>query len=310
MKIRLKKGKQKELIFLAKNNLTWKSLAEKIDISQEYLCNDLKNERILISDKNYKELCSLAKTNFDKYILEMLNDNWGKSKGGKLSTGNIKNISIPARNKEFAEFYGIMLGDGNLTKLQGYKLGTYMIRIAGDSRYDYEYLTGFVKSLIEKLFKIKAKIGKFSGQNAIFVQAHSKKIADFLEGEGFKSRNKIKNKLSIPSWIKENYLFLKYCLRGLIDTDGSIFIMSNKDLNLLRISFTNYNKKLLNDVKTGFEKLGFKPSKIISNKQIFLSSKSDIEKYLKEIGFSNLKHLRRLNNFKTAPLCSGQFVQG
>ena len=75
--------------------------------------------------------------------------------------------------------------------------------------------------------------------------------------------------------------------------------MSNKDPNLLRINFTNYNLTLLEDTRKAFIMLDFHPSKIINNKQFFISRQGEIRKYLKEIGFSNKKHLDRIKVFNS-----------
>lgn len=147
------------------------------------------------------------------------------------------------------------------------------------------------------MFNIKSHSGKFKKQNAIYVEAHSRNLIEFLEYKGFKPGNKIKNNLTIPNWIWENNLYLKSCLRGLIDTDGSIFRMSKKDPNLIRISFVNHNATLLNDVRKAFLKLGFHPSKLINRRQFYISRQEEIKKYLKEIGFSNNKHLNRVKGF-------------
>ena len=126
---------------------------------------------------------------------------------------------------------------------------------------------------------------------------YSKNLVEFFESIGFPAGNKIKNKVTIPLWIKENNFFLKRCIRGLIDTDGSVFRMSKKDPNLIRIGFKNFNKKLLDDTREAFIKLGFHPSKIICGAYFVLSRQDEINKYLSEIGFSNKKHLDRLNEF-------------
>jgi hypothetical protein len=73
--------------------------------------------------------------------------------------------------------------------------------------------------------------------------------------------------------------------------------MSRRDSNLIRISFTNYNIGLLNDVRKTFLELGFHPSKIINEKQFFISRQEEIKKYLKEVGFSNNKHRERVKRF-------------
>lgn len=274
--------------------MSWNELADLLEIKRGKL-NAYIYETSLISEEIYKKIDS--KKQFSKAIVESLPEQWGKIKGGKLSKGKTKEIFFPNYSEDFAEFYGIMLGDGNLNKIKSYKKGTYMIRIVGDSRYDKDYLFRYISSLLKKLFAVKAHFGKFKNQNAIYVGVHSSKLINFLESEGFKPGNKIRNKLTIPEWIFEKESFLKACLRGLIDTDGSIFRMSKRDPNLIRINFTNHNLVLLNDTRKAFLQLGYHPSKIICEKQFYLSRQSDIRKYLKDIGFSNKKHLDRVKMF-------------
>ena len=123
-------------------------------------------------------------------------------------------------------------------------------------------------------------------------------LVEFFVNMGLKSGDKIKNQTTIPSWIMKNKLFMKSCIRGLIDTDGSFYRMSKKDPKLMRIGFTNYNKKLLEDTRNLFIKLGFNPSKIIQNRQFTISRKEEIKRYLNDIGSSNNKHLHRINVIK------------
>ena len=80
MKIMLKKGKQKQLIPCCKNRLdiTWNQLAKRIRISEGYLKGDILNERRLLSEQNYMKLCKLSNNDFDIYIKERLDDNWGR----------------------------------------------------------------------------------------------------------------------------------------------------------------------------------------------------------------------------------------
>lgn len=306
MKIRLLKGKQKELILLAKGKLTWGEFSNKINIKSSYLCNDLKNERVLISREIYNKISKIANINFDNFIIEKLNNNWGKSKGGKISKGSLKDIKIPDKDEKLSEFIGILLGDGNITKIRFYKKnkkrGVYQIKIAGDYYKDKDYHLNYIKPLCEDLFGIKAKEIRIKKHGERFICLSSRKLVEFLEEMELKSGNKIKNKVTIPRWVFENKKCLTTCVRGLIDTDGSIFRMSNRDYNLIRIIFTNHNIRLLNDTRGAFIKLGFNPSKIINKRNFYLSRKLEIEKYLKEIGFSNMKHKERFKRFKKSPI--------
>lgn len=293
MRLVLEKGKQKELILKAKGTQTWKELSEKVGIAATYLQNDVKSERVLLDENKYHELCELAQENYDKIIIAKLKDNWGKSKGGKNpSGGNTIKINIPSESVELSEFYGIMLGDGNLTIKKEYKIGTYQIRIVGDSRNDKEHLMSYVKPMIEKLFRIKVVYWKAKNQNALVLVVTSKELASFLENKGFKSGDKIRNQLTIPDWIKEKNEFLKACLRGLYDTDGSVYQLTNQ--NSYQILFTNYNRTLLEEVRNSLLKIGIGVSQISRNRDITITKKSELRKFLNEVGFSNSKHLNKV----------------
>lgn len=294
----VKEGKQKELIFSAKGRMTWRELASFLKVSKAYLSRDLKREKILISKETYTKLCSISKRDFNDFIIERLQDNWGRSKGGLNSKGTTIKLSEPIFDEKLAEFIGAVLGDGNIHSYKkGKRTGTYCIRIAGDYKRDKHY-HNYLKKLSDSLFNLNTKEVIFPKRNERFLNFYSKELVEFFIKQGLIPGDKIKNQLTIPKWIFENDLFLRACLRGLIDTDGCIHQMSKKDSQLLRIKFTNYNFKLLADVRKAFIILGFSPSKIICNRDVYLSRKSDIEKYLREIGFSNEKHIKRLQGFK------------
>lgn len=295
MRLRFVKGKQRELInnFRIKNKLSWRKLCSLLNIKYGRIIAYF-NETSLIDEDFYNELDK--KRNYSKYILERLEENWGKAKGGKSLTGGFRNkILIPDENVRLAEFYGIMLGDGNSTKIKGYKVGTYMIRIVGDSVKDKDYLFNYVKPLIDNLFNINSKLGEFNSSNAVFVQAHGIELVNFLESKGFKPGNKIKNKLKIPEWIKKEENYLRACLRGLYDTDGSVYKITNQ--NSYQICFTNYNLSLLKDVRDSLLKLGINCSNI-SKHDLYITKKSELRKFLKLIGFSNNRHFSKVKMWK------------
>ncbi|MFH1237012.1 MAG: LAGLIDADG family homing endonuclease [Candidatus Aenigmatarchaeota archaeon] len=291
MRVILKNGKQRELILKAKRNKTWLQLSKMVGVSKDYLRIDLLNEKVSLNSEVFKKLCQVAEVEFYKHIDKKLEDNWGKVLGGKNSPGKTKKIMIPEKSIELAEIIGIILGDGNLY-WNGEK-GVYALKIAGDLKTERDYLLNFVKPLVDDIFKINSKIEM--RKNEIFITVYSKEIIKILESFGLKNGNKKVNNVGIPEWIKTDTNFLKSCIRGLIDTDGSIFRMSRRDRKLLRISFKNKSKNLLFDARSGLISLGFSPSKIILD-QFFLSKKEEIEKYKTNIRFNNIKHVRRMLN--------------
>ncbi|MFA5992538.1 MAG: LAGLIDADG family homing endonuclease [Candidatus Pacearchaeota archaeon] len=298
MRLLLKKGKQQELLKKEKEmlGLTWKELANRLGLKFGKLLSYY-NEECLIDSSLFNNLH--FSDNFREFIIEEKSDNWGRKKGGTISKGSTKIIRLPEDSEDLAELYGIMLGDGNSTKIKDYKIGTYMIRIVGHAELDKEYLLDYVKPIIERLFSIKVKFGYAKKSNAIFIQAHGVELINFFESKGFKPGNKIDNQLRIPSWIFENNNYLSVCLRGLFDTDGSIYKLTNQ--NTHQINFKNYNLKLLEDVRNGLLSLGINCSNISKGNSVYITKKTELAKFFKSIGFRNPKHLNRLKMFGIAP---------
>ncbi len=303
MRIKLLKGKQRELIEKAKRNLSWDELSKRLNLCSTYIRNELRKEERLISENHYKKLCNLSGENFDKEIIKKLDDYWGRSKGGRNSRGSTINLKVSNNKIALAELIGIILGDGNINLYKkGKKVGVYQTKIAGHYKKDKEYHLNYIKPLCKSLFNLKVKESIDPKDNERFLFLSSKELIEFFKKHGLEPGNKITNQLTIPKWIFKKEPYLKVCLRGLIDTDGSVFRMSKEDPKLIRINFVNLNHTLLKDTRRAFIKLGFHPSKIIQKRVFYLSRKSDIERYLRDIGFSNPKHINRLQEFKNSPV--------
>src|SRR3989344_2136306 len=217
-----------------------------------------------------------------------------------LEPKNIKKITIPQKDEKLAELVGIILGDGNIYVRKGKNSNNYQFRIVGDSIKDKEYLVGYVKPLIEQLFSISPRVRKHKSFNALFVIVDYKKVVEFLLSIGMHAGNKIDNQATIPTWIFENDLFLKACIRGLVDTDGSIYELKPHWPGLWQICFTNKNETLLHDFRKALLKLGIGCSNIFNYKEgkkaskVYITRKAELSKFYKEIGFSNTKHSKKL----------------
>jgi intein/homing endonuclease len=203
-------------------------------------------------------------------------------------------------SNDLAELVGIILGDGSFYIDSQH----HQLDVSFNSINEKDYFT-FVKKLLEKIIhkKIYKKIdGK---ANCIHLRLNRKKdVLALLKFSLIVPGNKIRNCVTIPSWIIRNETYLKHCIRGLIDTDGSVYRMSQRDYKLIRIEFKNVNKKLLFDARNSLILLGFHPSKIILNKEFFISRQDEVNKYEEEIGFNNIKNKKRF--MRIAPSSSGQ----
>lgn len=68
--------------------------------------------------------------------------------------------------------------------------------------------------------------------------------------------SKIKQKISVPKWIKNNKKYTKKCLKGLFETDGSVYL----DRKYLMVNFTTAIPELSRDVMEMILKNGFRPN--------------------------------------------------
>ncbi len=206
-----------------------------------------------------------------------------------ISRGKTKPIRPLVKSAELAEFIGILLGDGSVYVNQ--KHSVYTIRIASSYADEREYAK-YIFALMQSLFGTKPRWSEFK-KRCFYVCLDRLEAVNALMLVGVFPGNKKENQARIPSWILENEDYLRACLRGLFDTDGSVYRLSRKDPHLLRISFKSANVALLNDVKQSLQKLDIPCSKPIYG-NVFITRKSAILHYCNEIGFNNQKHLMRL----------------
>ena len=68
----------------------------------------------------------------------------------------------------------------------------------------------------------------------------------------------------------------------------------------IQIAFTAYNRKLLEDVRNSLISLEIYPSRFINGKEIRITKRSELTKFLKQIGFSNPKHLNKAKMWNLA----------
>lgn len=84
------------------------------------------------------------------------------------------------------------------------------------------------------------------------ISCYSNKWESWL-GWMAKGGPKYNQNVSIPGWIKRNKSYSIFCLRGLLETDGSIYI----DRGYKMVNFVTVIPNLANDVIKIIKKLGF-----------------------------------------------------
>lgn len=235
------------------------------------------------------------------YDLYGLGDSQSRRKGGIQSYARRKDepadiftrqsVTCPAPNTHLAEFIGIMLGDGGVTE--------YQVSVSCNMRDDADYIT-YVSSLMERLFGVAPKHYVRVDKNCTILVISSIELREQLVGLGLILGDKIRGGLHIPQWIKDNPDYMRWCLRGLFDTDGGIYLERHKRKSGVyeypRMAFVSASEPLVQDVVGGLIQLGLRP-KIRQSRYVVLDKFTDIQQYFTIVGSSNLKHVTRYTQF-------------
>ena len=214
---------------------------------------DLRNQIYKGYSVRTSALTSLNKiTSFN--VFAVLGNPMKKEKLAYISSLNITG--------KLAEFVGIVLGDGHLSKKA-------IVITLNSAEIEYAVYT---QTLVKTLFGLKARIYPILG-NAIQLKIFSKALVDRLVEIGLKRGNKVKQQVGVPPVLIPKYS----CdvIRGLFDTDGSIYLKSHKYLNL---SYTSYSKPLLLFFNQFCEDLSIRT--YLKERDVLIQSKQSVHKFL------------------------------
>jgi len=265
-------------------------LSKSLKISSHYLSNEIRNGKRTVTLQTYRKLCRIAGKSYDGYIKNVLHEDWGRFKGAENSPRTkAKKVERIKHSPELAEMIGIILGDGNIYRKQ------YALRICGNIKDEEDYLLGHVNGLFHKVFGADLKQYYHRRMNEIILYTYSKFVVSNLEFYGLVSGDKLKNDVRIPSWIMNQRGYIIPCLRGLFDTDGSVFFSKGK----LKIELYSAIPGLQHTVERAMRRLGFSSSWKNANKRAQtygIYSRSDVRMFINTIGFNNPKHKAKCLN--------------
>lgn len=201
-------------------------------------------------------------------------------------------------SSSLAEFVGIMLGDGSICSYKDKSF--YAVYVCGNSTTDRVYLVNYVKKLSKKVLDIDFKLKKHSNpkNNGLYLYIYGKKFVELLSNIGLPSGNKMKNNICIPNWVFTDKEFIKSCIRGFFDTDGSIYRHCGSKRYF--IEFTTNSLELQKTITKALVILSYSPSKWFRAKgsswRCGIYKNSEVRKFLKDIGSHNPKHISRCPN--------------
>jgi len=211
----------------------------------------------------------------------------GRYKSAIISA--VKPIKKPEFSEKLAEFVGIILGDGSIGKSQ--------ISITLHSEDDKEYSV-FVVNLIKKLFNVYVGVCLKKNFKAVRYNVSRTELIRFCTKKlGLKQGDKIKQQVDIPGWIKRNKRYSIACARGLMDTDGCIFIhkykVNGRWYSYKKLSFRSYSKPLFKSMHKILRNIGLTP-RVAGENDLRIDSVAGVQNYFRIVGSNNPKHLKKL----------------
>ena len=190
-----------------------------------------------------------------------------------------KKVTFPDRSEQLAEFFGIMLGDGHVSRFQ-------TVVTLGNKELEY---VEYVSKLMQTLFNTKASIAvRADGYRDVYIG--SVLLTDWLKKGGLVS-HKVAAQVGVPSWIFKKKEFMRTFVRGFFDTDGSVYKLKFG----IQISFSNKSLPLLEGVQRMLFELKYRPS-VVGEKSLYLTRRNEVQRFFEEIRPANIKHVRRFES--------------
>jgi DNA-binding transcriptional regulator WhiA len=144
---------------------------------------------------------------------------------------------------------GLALGDGNLSNPNG---RAQRLRITCDKKYPV--LIEKISDTLAELFPQNKVSVVDRDKGYLDISVFSNHLEEILPWKS-NSGSKFVQNANVPDWIKENNVYKIECLRGLIETDGSVYF----DRKYKMVIFKTIILDLANDCFDMIISLGFNP---------------------------------------------------
>ncbi|OGI15173.1 hypothetical protein A3K63_03525 [Candidatus Micrarchaeota archaeon RBG_16_49_10] len=203
---------------------------------------------------------------------------------------------------KIAELIGFFIGDGFAGKYGNHT----MIQFVGNPKEEKEYYYNFLAPLIDEIFS-DAKPHFKERNRGLVLYYYSKNMYErFVNDWGLPSGRKSYT-VKIPGFLLQNNETIRCVIRGIFDAEGTVFWDKRKVYKnpYPRLSIQISNKELSIQLYELLKSLNFRPCwrlkklrKRYKNRAeayfVELYGESNLKKWVKEIYFSNNKHIRRL----------------
>jgi DNA-binding transcriptional regulator WhiA len=206
-------------------------------------------------------------------------------------------------NEDLAEVVGAFIGDGCLSTYNEGTRRRTVVLFTGNWKNDERYYRQKIVPTIRETFGGHRKIYHRKDDNSIRYVLCDKKIIDFFVKLGMPIGLKC-NRLRIPKEILENEKLTRACIRGIFNTDGSVYRRYSKKYASHARSYRNYaviqfkmeSRNVIRFLKSRLEWYGIKVNritKVLNCSVIRVTDQKSIRRFVTEIGFTHPYHKKR-----------------
>jgi intein/homing endonuclease len=294
---------------------TWKALRNHFNIYKSRLEN-FRNGSISLP---YATFIAFSKfIDEQDYFFKRItlkNPNWGSVKGGVITYKKHKEIfekgrkigvKKPRKSKylfqfempltsKLCEFIGAFIGDG-FTNRYGHNC---MTQITGHKELDKDYYFNTLAPIIRLLNPDANPIISIR-PDAIRLTINSREFHKLLSIRFCFPAGKKTFSVKIPEEIinSNDLSLINACLRGIFDTDGCVAFDRRKAYTIpyIRIVLQMESRELIKQIHSLLQNQGINSTITNDLRKIQINGIENCRKFVKNIGFSNKRHLDKLKN--------------
>ena len=206
-------------------------------------------------------------------------------------------------NEDLAEVIGAFIGDGCLSDFNDRGRKRTLVMFTGNWKNDEQYYRKKIAPTILKEFDCDRKLYHRKDDNTIRYTLSAHRVVTFFKELGLPVGLKA-DRIEIPEKILADEKLTLACIRGIFNTDGSVYSRYSKKYkgharvyrNYAVIQFKMVNHKVIHRIKCVLEEYCIKVNnitKVLNCSVIRITDQTSIKKFISLVGFTHPYHEKR-----------------
>jgi hypothetical protein len=206
-------------------------------------------------------------------------------------------------DEDLAEVIGAFIGDGCISEYNEGTRRRTVVLFTGNWKNDKEYYEEKIVPTIRQAFGGHRKIYHREDDNSLRYVLCDKEIVKFFIALGLPVGIK-GNRIRVPSEILADDQLVRACIRGIFNTDGSVYRRYSKRYSGHAHAYRNYaviqfkmeSRNAIRFLKTQLEQRGIKVNritKVLNCSVIRVTEQKSVHRFASEIGFTHPYHQAR-----------------